>query len=626
MRHLILGTAGHVDHGKTELVKALTGLDTDRLKEEKERGISIELGFAPLPLDNNVFLGVVDVPGHERFVKHMVAGAGGIDLVLLLVAADEGVMPQTREHMAVLVSLSIEKGLVVISKKDLAGEDVIEIVRDEISELTRGTFLEGAPVVETSARTGEGLEELKAKLVELAAGVTVRNASGPFRQPVDRVFHKKGIGVVVTGSCYSGTVRAGDALELLPSGRPARVREVQSFGDKRTEGFAGERLAVALQGVKLDEVTRGDMLGTPGAFRATRLMDARVELASYFDFDIKNRERLRIHHGAREALGRIILLETDKVRPGESTLAQLKLETPLVPAEGDHFVLRKYSPARVVGGGVVIETNPGHHKRSDKSVVDLLHLKEKGHPTEILCQSIKQAGLQGLPRAGAEPRILQSLLTDDRVTAVDNYVFCRETLETLARQVENLAGEYLDRHPLQWGMDKEELRQKCRFPHATPLFNGVLKVLGVMGPIFVRGNKVRAGSDAIELDEKTRNDLDGLTAIIKEAGCGFLSKTEVEALWKNPRHQFADAVQYLKEEGEVKEIGAGGLIHRESIDKCLETLRGLFEKRAELSVTDFKAALGLTRKHTIPILEAFDEEGITSRAGSVRVKGRNFPG
>jgi selenocysteine-specific elongation factor len=624
MRHLILGTAGHVDHGKTELVRTLTGLDTDRLKEEKERGISIELGFAPLPLDKDTFLGIVDVPGHERFVKHMVAGAGGIDLAMLLVAADEGVMPQTKEHMEVLASLSIGTGLVVLSKYDLAADDMVEILREEIAGLTKGTFLENAPVIKTSAKTGEGLEKLKTALVGLAAGVSTRDALGPFRQPVDRVFHKKGIGVVVTGSCYSGTVRRGDTLELLPSRRTVRVRELQSFGEKRSEGHAGERLAVALQGVKLDEVARGDMLVTPGRFKPTRAIDARVRLASYYDFEVKNRERLRIHHGAREALGRIIFLESDLLRAGQASLVQLRLETELVPGEGDHFVLRKYSPSRVIGGGVVIDPDPERHRRRDEHVIEQLHIKERGDPSEVLLRLIERAGPDGVKRGKTDPGLLETLATDGRVVDIDAILFHSDALALLAETVDDLTGAFLARHSLQWGIDKEELRQKCKFPHPTAVFNRVLKVLGEYRPIFVKGNKVRSGTAGLELSEETRAELDGLNNMVKSTGVCFSNKVDLEKQWKS-RHPFGDAVQYLKDVREVVEVGENGLIHREAVEQCVEALWALFDKQNEISVADVKNALGLTRKHTIPILEMFDEARVTSRMGDARVRGVEFP-
>lgn len=629
MSHFILGTAGHVDHGKTELVKALTGRDTDRLKEEKERGISIELGFAPLPLDDKTFLGIVDVPGHERFVKHMVAGAGGVDLAMLLIAADEGVMPQTEEHMEVLRSLEVGSGVVVISKCDLAGQDMLEIIHDEIADLTKGTFLENARVVETSARTGEGLDELKKTLKELAAGVEARDASGPFRQPVDRVFHRKGIGVVITGSCYSGTVTVGDALEILPRGTKTRVRELQSFNEKRNDGYAGERLAIALQGVKLGEVGRGDMLVTPGRFAVSYAVDARIRLATFHDFEVKNRERLRIHHGAREVLGRVILLEHDLLKSGDDALVQLKLERPLVPGAGDNFVLRKYSPARVIGGGVVIDPTPDQHKRRDAGVIEQLKLREHGDAADVLSKTIENAGTKGIHRREIDadaggPGTLRELVDAGDIFVAEGIAFHRGALDSLAEAVEELTGEHQARYPLQWGMDKEELRQKTRFPHGTPVFNAVLETLAVFRPVFVRGNRVRSGTPEMDLSQSIQQDLAGLLGRIRANGVAFPSKTELEREWPSS-HRFADAVQCLKDSGEVVEVGGDGLIHREALSQCTDVLRRLFEEQTEVSVADVKNALGLTRKHTIPLLEMLDDRRVTARSGNNRIMGPEFP-
>jgi selenocysteine-specific elongation factor len=625
MRHLILGTAGHIDHGKTELVKALTGRDTDRLKEEKKRGISIELGFAPLQLDEETFVGIVDVPGHERFVKHMVAGAGGIDMAMLLVAADEGVMPQTAEHMEVLRSLGIANGLVVVSKGDLADDDTIAVVREEIADLTMGTFLEGAPVVTVSARTGDGLTELKSALARLARDVPGRDTGGPYRQPEDRVFHIKGIGVVVTGSCYSGVVKVGDTLEVLPAGKTTRVRGLQSFDAERSEGFAGERLAVALQGLKLEDVARGDMLTAPGRFTVTHALDARIRLASYFDFEVKNRERIRIHHGAREVLGRVILLECDVLHGGDSALVQIKLEKPLVPAEGDHFVLRKYSPARVIGGGVVIDPHPTRHKRRDDGVIEQLKLKEAGNPREVLLESIERAGLTGVGRTEAEEALLGPLLDGGDVVDIAGLLFHRDVLDSLAETVEDLSGAHQARHPLQYGMDKEELRQKTRFPHGAPVFNQVLEKLKDYRPVFVRGNRVRSGSGEMVLPDSAYDDIHALLEKIRASGVAFLSRAELESNWRS-EHRFADALQYLKDSGDVVEVGADGVIHRDALDACVEELKKLFEKQSQVAVADLKNALGVTRKHAIPLLEALDDRRVTKRAGNNRVKGPRFPG
>jgi selenocysteine-specific elongation factor len=623
LRHFILGTAGHVDHGKTELVKALTGVDTDRLKEEKARGISIELGFAPLELDERTFVGVVDVPGHERFVKHMVAGAGGIDFAMLLVAADEGVMPQTQEHMEVLASLGIDRGIVVVSKCDLATSDTMTLLREEIAELTRGSFLEGAPIVETSARTGHGLTALREALSALAEGAPVRPAQGPFRLAVDRVFHSKGIGVVVTGSCYSGAVSVGDALELLPSGKRARVRELQSFGHARERGQAGERLAVALQGVKLDETKRGDMLVTPGCFTATRALDARVHVAGYHAFEIKNRERLRFHHGAREALGRMIILDAEVLRAGQSALVQIRLESPLVPGAGDRFVIRKYSPQRVAGGGLVVDTTPERHRRFDDGALERLRVREAGDPRSMLSKQLEAAGEAGVD-AAASQEAAGDLVAAGEALRIADRLYATAAIDALGERIDAFVAQHLDGHPLRWGMDKEELRRRLAFPHGAQAFNRVLDALAQRRALFVREARVRTGTAELALSPAARRAVVALGERVRAAGVAFPSRSELEAAWAGPG-RFVDALQLLRETGEVVDVGEGA-VHREALGAVIDALRALFSGRPSVSVGDVKTALGLTRKHVIPLLEHFDRLRVTRRRGDERVRGPAFPG
>lgn len=618
-RHLILGTAGHVDHGKTELVRALTGHDTDRLKEEKERGISIELGFAPLPLSDDVFVGIIDVPGHERFVRQMVAGAGGVDLGMLLVAADEGVMPQTREHLEVLRALGLRHGLVVISKSDLASDETLPLLKEEIAELVLGTFLDDAPVVLVSARTGAGIAELRAVLLDLARSVDNRDAGGPFRLAVDRVFHQKGIGVVVTGSCYSGRVAVGDELDLLPSGVRVRVREVQSFGAKRSEGVAGERLAIALHGVKLEEIARGDMLATPDRFVPSDTVDARIALAPGADIEVKNRERVRIHHGARELLGRVVLLETDVVKAGESALAQLRLESPMVAGAGDRIVIRKYSPSRVIGGGIVIDARADKHRRGDATVVERLRIREEGDPRTVLAKMIERAGPAGLAEADADATVAASLVAENEIAAVAGRFYHRRILDDLAARAIAFAESHQARYPLQWGVGKEELRQRLSFPHPAATFNRVIEALGATHPLFVRGDRVRAGTPDIAFPPALRRAIDDLNATIRAAGIAFPSRTEAERAWSS-RDRVQDALQYLRDAGEIVEIGEG-VMHVSALAACVDAVRAVFADKGELAVSDLRDALGVTRKHAVPLLEFLDARRITVRRGDVRVPG-----
>ncbi|HXV14792.1 MAG TPA: selenocysteine-specific translation elongation factor [Candidatus Krumholzibacteria bacterium] len=618
-RHFILGTAGHVDHGKTELVKALTGHDTDRLKEEKERGISIELGFAPLPLAPDVFVGVVDVPGHERFVRQMVAGAGGIDLAMLLVAADEGVMPQTEEHVEVLRSLGVESGLVVISKSDLATADTLAIVREETATLVRGTFLEKAPVVPVSARTRDGLDALRENLLTLTRALVGRVSSGPFRLAIDRVFHQKGIGVVVTGSCYSGRVRVGDELALLPAARSVRVRDLESFGEKREEGAAGERLAIALHGTKLDEVARGDMLATPGRFGVTRLLDARVAMGAFAGRPLKNRERVRIHHGAREVLGRVVLLEVDELAAGATSLAQLRLEAPLVASAGDRVVLRSYSPARVVGGGVVVDAAPEVHRRSDTAALERVRHQERGEPASVLAQAVARAGANGIAESDANADLATALADRGVLVAIAGRWFHRDALDDLAARAIEIASKHTSRHALQWGVDKEELRRRLSFPHGPAVFHRVLEELASSHALFVREDRVRAGSPEHAIAPALARSLSSLNDTVRAAGVAFPTREESERAWSGTE-PFAEAARWLRDAGEWVDVGTGWM-HREALARSIEAARLLLSRQPAISVADFKDALGITRKHAIPLLEYFDRQRLTVRRGDLRLPG-----
>ena len=351
---IIIGTAGHVDHGKTWLVKALTGVDTDRLKEEKERGISIELGFAPLRLPGGIHAGVVDVPGHERFVKNMLAGAGGIDMVLFVVAADEGVMPQTREHLDILELLRVQKGVVALTKVDLVDEEWLLLVEEDVRELLKPTHFRHAPIVPVSSVTGAGLKELLDALAGVAAEVNPKPRTGEARLPIDRVFTITGFGTVLTGTLFSGTMHTGDALEIMPSGLKGRVRSLQVHGQKVEEAGAGQRVAVNLTGVEVGQVKRGDVLVTPGAFPAVRRVAAALHLLERAPHPLKNYQRIRFHLGTKEALGRVRLLDRDELRPGDDAVVQIELEEAVVAAVHDRYVIRQYSPVTTIGGGEVI--------------------------------------------------------------------------------------------------------------------------------------------------------------------------------------------------------------------------------------------------------------------------------
>ena len=396
MKHLILGTAGHIDHGKTSLVKALTGIDTDRLKEEKARGITIELGFAHLDLPGGYELGIVDVPGHERFVCSMVAGVGGMDLVMLVIAADEGVMPQTREHLDICQLLGVKKGLVALTKIDMVDPDWLGLVTEEVRDYLAGSFLEAAPIMPISSRTGEGLDRLKGELARLAGEVEEKKGEGPFRLPVDRVFTITGFGTVVTGTLLSGEISVGDEVEVLPGALPCRVRGIQTHGKKADKGFAGQRVAVNLQGVEHTEIFRGDIVVPRGIYRPTRTIDARLNYLPAAPRELKHRATLRLHSATYEVPAKVILIDRDVLLPGESAYVQLRLAKPVLLLPGDPFVLRTYSPQATLAGGTVLDPSPLRRRRRSSEALSLLEAIENGEDVEKIRLMVAASLLSGL--------------------------------------------------------------------------------------------------------------------------------------------------------------------------------------------------------------------------------------
>src|SRR3989441_1209921 len=387
--HTVVGTAGHIDHGRTALVRALTGIDTDRLPEEKARGITIDIGFAYLEEPDGLMIEIVDVPGHERFVKNMLAGVGGIDLAMLVVAADEGVMPQTREHLAICSLLHIKSGLCVLTKRDLAEADWIELVRDDLAALVRGTFLEGAPIVAASAKTGEGLPELRATLAGLARRVPPKASGRLPRLPIDRVFTVKGFGTVVTGTLTEGRLRVDDRVEVYPRGIQAKIRGLQAHGHPVGEARAGQRTAVNLQGVERTALERGDVLGAPGPLLSSPLVDGTLELLPAAPRPLKARDRVRFHAGTSEIMARVLLLDRTELAPGESTYARFRLERGLVALPGDRFVIRSYSPMITIGGGTLLDVSPPRFKRKAPALLAHLRLLEGGSDAEALEELVR---------------------------------------------------------------------------------------------------------------------------------------------------------------------------------------------------------------------------------------------
>ncbi|HMV47872.1 MAG TPA: selenocysteine-specific translation elongation factor [Blastocatellia bacterium] len=636
MKRIIVGTAGHIDHGKTSLVRALTGVDADRLKEEKERGITIDIGFADLTV-GDVHFGFVDVPGHERFVKNMLAGAHGMDLVMLTVAADEGVMPQTREHFDICRLLEIKAGLIVLTKIDMVDAEFADLVEADVADYVAGSFLESAPILRVSSRTGEGIDELKKALAALAKKVEARDERAVARLPVDRVFTIKGFGTVVTGTLVAGRIALGDELELLPSAnRRARVRGLQVHGHVTQEAKAGERTAVNLQGIELDEVARGQALAPAGRLVAASMLDVKLRLLKSAPRPLRTRSRVRLHIGTAEALARVVLLGQSELAPGADCFAQLRLESPVPALPKDHFIVRSYSPMVTIGGGVIVDALPRKHRvREGAQAAAQLEKLAAADDVEQIALLAEMAGEQGMSftalaaRSGlpddAIKRAADSLTKSRRLAAVTAnplLLLARTQFDELAKQTRALLKAFHSRAPLESGMPREELREKIFSQLPPEIFRAVLAQLAERNEVIAEKDLLRLSSHRVALSAEEQAAKDHLAEVYARAGLQPLSLEEAIA---QAGSQFGiDAAratrfaQMLVNSGELVKV-ADLVFHRSAI----ESARALLQQHkaahgARLEVGAFKDLTGISRKYAIPLLEYFDRQRITRRVGEAR--------
>jgi selenocysteine-specific elongation factor len=632
MKHLILGTAGHIDHGKTSLVKALTGIDTDRLKEEKERGITIELGFAHLTLPEGVEFGIVDVPGHERFVRTMVAGVGGMDLVMLVIAADEGVMPQTREHLEICQLLGVKKGLVALTKCDMVEEEWRDMVAEEVREYLNGSFLEGAPVVPVSARTAAGLEELKAALASLAAEVEEKSTDGPFRLPVDRVFSVAGFGTVVTGTLLSGEIGTGDEVEILPSGLTTKVRSVQSHGVKAEKSSAGQRVAVNLQGVDQNDIVRGNVVVPRGAFRTTRAVDARFTYLPSAPRELKHRATLRLHSATYEVPAQIILLDRDVLQPGESAFAQLRLKNQVLLLPGDLFILRSSSPQITVGGGLVLDPAPPRRRRRSAQALELIHSLQDGEDGERLRLLTQESLLSGITRdelvirgglpAKRTDSALTALLSEGSIVQMvrDPRIFIsRESFAALkANLLAGLEG-YLKENPMKEGIGKEELKSHIPRRSDMRFFGPVLSALEKEGRALVDRDLVKIPGRRVADDKAGADLLKAVEDALRAGGMEPPTLKELQQQLRMGEKELMEHLNLLVRNERLVKVKNDLFYAPEPLAEIRGRLRGYLEEKGEISPPDFRELTGLSRKFMMPLLEYFDQEKLTIRVGDKRL-------
>jgi selenocysteine-specific elongation factor len=631
MKRLILGTAGHIDHGKTTLVKALTGIETDRLKEEKQRGISIELGFAPFVLPDGQKAAIVDVPGHERFIRHMLAGAFGIDLVMLVIAADEGVMPQTREHMDIIELLGVKSGIIALTKKDMVDDEWLMLVEEEVREYLSATILADAAIIPVSAVSGEGIPELLQEIQKVAEGIKERPVYGKARLPVDRVFTKAGFGTVVTGTLWSGQIETGETMELLPSGKKVKIRTLQVHNDKVDKAYAGQRVAVNLQGVDIADIERGNWLSTPAYLTPTYRMDARLRILSSSSRVLKNWNRIRFHLGTDETMARVVLLDGDELHPGQEGYVQIVMEKPVFGHKGDPFVIRYYSPVSTIGGGTIIDANASKQKRFREETLNQLIVKEEGNLSEMILYELEAnpqdvISVDELARrlGNDEDRIRQELgqmSIENKVVELkkDEYM-STFGLGQLADKIIMALQEYHLKYPLRQGPSREEIRSRFSKNVNSKTFNLILKELEADKKIEIQDQQIRMPGHEPSPGERELQVIQLIKSRMKE---NLFTPPSVESLREAAGIEEDDLMEilaYLTKEKVLVKINPDMYFLQNALEEGKNRLNQYFEQEKELSLATFRDMLNTTRKYALPLLEYYDKIRFTHRVGDARIK------
>ena len=625
MKNIIIGTAGHVDHGKTALIKALTGIETDRIKEEKKRGITIELGFAYLDLPDGEKAGIIDVPGHEKFVKNMLAGAGGIDLALLVVAADEGFMPQTREHLGILSLLNISEGIIVITKKDMVDEDWLEIVCDEVRQEVQGTFLENAQMIPVSSYTGEGIEQLRQAIFTMIDQKTqIKNLDVPFRIPVDRIFSVEGFGTVITGTLIEGTMKVGDPVTVYPSRIESRIRNLQVHSQDVQEAYAGQRVAVNLAGLKKTDLNKGDVIAVPDSMHTTMMIDIHLTVLKDCDREIRNATRLHLYHGARDILCKIVLLDRDSVGAGESCYAQLRLEEEIAVKTGDRFVLRFYSPVETIGGGVILDSNPFKHKRNDAAVLESLKLKEGGSDREKIIAALRDYSARfetldflqiqtGIPKEQFEQQINKLIKDKVAFRVSDNVVIHTDYLNRLKDSAVKLLESYHKENPLREGMKKDEFRNKLIKYEDISVVDKITDSLVNRKVLKYVNNCVALADFEVQQD----NNQQEIENAFLQGGFSPESPDQIAARFPKVKN-FKQVLESLVNTGKLVRVEEKILLHADYYNKALTLAKEHVDQNGQITLAEMRDLMGASRKFAVAVLEYWDKRGITKKVGDAR--------
>ncbi|EEQ56838.1 selenocysteine-specific translation elongation factor [Clostridiales bacterium 1_7_47FAA] len=633
MQNIIVGTAGHVDHGKTCLIKALSGFDTDRLKEEKKRGITIDLGFANLPNDAGLHIGIIDVPGHEKFVKNMLAGIGGIDLVLMVIALDEGVMPQTTEHFEILKMLHIKQGILVLTKSDMVDEEWAEMVEADVEDMVRGSFLEHAPVLRVSSYTGENIGLLHDTIIRMVSDLGSRSSEPElFRLPVDRVFTTEGFGTVITGTLQEGMVQTGQEVMLYPRERPIKIRGIQSHGQREDAAYAGQRTALNLLNVKKEELQRGDVLAFPGSLVTSTLVDVKLSIFQTSDRELKTGDRIHLNYGAAQTIAKAVLMDKDRIGHGESAYAQIRFDEPVVLKRNDRFIIRFLSPVETFGGGIVLDASPYKHRRGDEEAIEALRKKETGTDQEVMELMIKEesrcfpsvgriAADMDMPKSRASHMI--STLKDSKHILIlsDESVIHMDYWKTIADYADRLLSGYHRENPINEGMDKEEFKSRLSEEfRLNDMRKGAVLLAELVKRMVVRtqGTYVSGKDFSTQYSRELKGMLEQIGTIYAQAGIEAPLTVDVLNQFKD-KNRAKQIIADMHKNGKLVKLNPASYMDSAAYGQVLARLKDYLTENGEISLGEFRDMCGTSRKYAVQMLEFMDKKKITKMVGEKRV-------
>ncbi len=624
MKNIIIGTAGHIDHGKTTLIKALTGKETDRLKEEKKRGISIDLGFTYFDLPSGKRAGIIDVPGHEKFVKNMLAGVHGMDVVLLVVAADEGVMPQTLEHLEILNFLDIKKGLVVITKADTVDEEFKELVKEEIMEKLEGTFLEDAEIMEVDSISKTGIPELSEKIDVITEGLGEKNLEANPRLSIDRTFSIKGFGTVVTGTLMEGKMNVDDEMMIYPKEIKTKIRSVQVHGESQKTAYAGQRVAINLANVKVEEIERGDVLAKPNSMSSSMMIDVKLKIIKNTERSLKYWDRVRVYHGAKEILARVALIDREELSAGEECYCQLRLEDYIVAKKDDRFVIRFYSPMETIGGGMILDTNPKKHKRYDEEIINTLTMKESGDVDYVVEENIRSnssqyPGIKEIAKQLGESEekladVIQALCSENKVVNINGSYIHSQHYGKLKEKAIKVLGEFHSSNRLKKGMVKEELRSRVESKLKSKDFDALIDIMKGDGDIKIVENTVSLSDFNVVFSDK---DIQIKNEIEKGIKSGGYAPPVVSEL-TGGREEYTQVLEALVGDTLVR-VSDEVVYYKEDYQNAVESVKAHISSNGEITLAEFRDMISASRKYAMLLLEDFDRNKITKRVGEKRV-------